>query len=89
MFLVDLFVRPEHRRDGHGGALLIELAAICRRRGYTRLEWHVLDWNTPAQAFYRTLGGRPLDDWTTWRLDEAAIRALTAGAVTRSGVLEG
>jgi GNAT superfamily N-acetyltransferase len=89
MFLVDLFVRPEHRRDGHGAALLIELAAICRRRGYARLEWHVLDWNTPAQAFYRTLGGRPLDNWSTWRLDEAAILALTAGAVTRSGVLEG
>jgi GNAT superfamily N-acetyltransferase len=89
MFLVDLFVRPEHRRDGHGSALLIELAAICRRRGYARLEWNVLDWNTSAHAFYRTLGGRPLDDWSTWRLDEATILSLTAAVVTRSDVLEG
>jgi GNAT superfamily N-acetyltransferase len=89
IFLVDLFVQPEHRRDGHGRALLTGLAAICRRRGYARLEWNVLEWNTPAQAFYRTLGACPLDGWSTWRLDETAILALTAGEVTRFGALPG
>jgi GNAT superfamily N-acetyltransferase len=68
IWLEDLFVRPEHRRLGIGRRLLTELAATCAQRGWTRLEWAVLDWNEPAQAFYRSLGAAPQDEWTTWRV---------------------
>jgi len=63
IWLEDLFVRPEYRRLGIGGALLDEL----RRRTSGRIEWSVLDWNTSAQDFYRSLGAESLDEWTTWR----------------------
>jgi GNAT superfamily N-acetyltransferase len=63
IWLEDLFVRPGHRRGGHGRALLDAL----RSRTDGRVEWSVLNWNTPAQDFYRTLGAAPLDEWTVWR----------------------
>jgi GNAT superfamily N-acetyltransferase len=63
IWLEDLFVRPEHRGAGHGRALLDAL----RTRTSHRVEWNVLDWNEPAQGFYRNLGAFPMDDWTTWR----------------------
>jgi hypothetical protein len=60
--------------------LLAELARIATERGYRRLDWAVLDWNTPAQGFYRSLGAAPLEDWTTWRLTGPALPALAARA---------
>jgi GNAT superfamily N-acetyltransferase len=85
LYLEDLYVRPEHRRFGHGRALLAQLARVCAERGYPRLEWSVLDWNTPAQDFYRSLGATPQDDWTRWRMTGTAITALrtSAGQVRR------
>lgn len=71
--LEDLYVRPIHRGSGYGKALLARLAAICVERGYARLEWAVLDWNEPAIGFYQSLGARPLDGWTTYRLDGDAL----------------
>src|SRR3954468_24660187 len=62
--LEDLYVRPTVRGAGHGKALLTELARICVERGYERLEWSVLNWNTPAIGFYESLGARPQDEWT-------------------------
>jgi GNAT superfamily N-acetyltransferase len=69
IYLEDLYVRPEHRGKGLGRALLGQLARTCADRGYGRLEWWVLDWNEPAHGFYRSLGARPMDEWTVWRLD--------------------
>jgi GNAT superfamily N-acetyltransferase len=63
IWLEDLFVRPAYRRLGIGGALLDEM----RRRTNGRVEWSVLDWNTPAHAFYRMRGAAPLEEWTIWR----------------------
>ena len=63
IWLEDLFVSPEFRGQGHGRALL---AALRERTPY-RVEWSVLDWNEPAQGFYRALGAFPMDAWTTWR----------------------
>jgi GNAT superfamily N-acetyltransferase len=63
IWLEDLFVQPSARRHGHGGSLLRAL----RARTTGRVEWAVLDWNEPAQAFYRSIGAQPLDEWTTWR----------------------
>jgi GNAT superfamily N-acetyltransferase len=72
----DLFVHPHLRGHGYGLALLRELAALCVERGYTRLEWAVLDWNEPAIRFYDSLGASSLDEWTDRRLDGAALAAL-------------
>jgi GNAT superfamily N-acetyltransferase len=80
LWLEDLFVRPEARGAGLGKALLQELARTCVERGWARFEWWVLDWNVDAQGFYRSLGARPEDGWTTWRLDGEALAALGAQA---------
>jgi GNAT superfamily N-acetyltransferase len=80
LWLEDLFVRPEHRRGGVGRALLAHVAALAVARGHGRLEWSVLDWNEPALAFYRSLEARPLDDWTTHRVDGEALERLARGA---------
>ncbi|MBD0840347.1 GNAT family N-acetyltransferase [Streptomyces sp. TRM68416] len=75
IYLEDLYVRPTARGAGHGKALLTELARICVERGYQRLEWSVLNWNAPSIAFYESLGARPQDEWTVYRLtDEALLR---------------
>ena len=63
IWLEDLFVRPAHRGRGYGRALLEHL----REQTDGRVEWAVLDWNEPAIGFYRNLGARPLDGWTTYR----------------------
>ncbi|MFI1965830.1 GNAT family N-acetyltransferase [Streptomyces pathocidini] len=76
IYLEDLYVRPEARGRGHGKALLTELARICRDRGYTRLDWSVLDWNTPSIDFYRSLGAVPMDEWTGFRLTGEALDGL-------------
>ncbi|ASU82765.1 N-acetyltransferase [Nocardiopsis gilva YIM 90087] len=76
IYLEDLYVRPEMRGHGYGKALLAELAAICVDRGYTRLEWSVLDWNTPSIDFYKSLGAVPMDEWTVYRLADDSLTAL-------------
>ncbi len=78
IYLEDLFVRPSHRGKGHGKALLLELARIAVQRGCGRLEWAVLDWNTPAIEFYRSLGAVPMHEWTVFRVAGDALRALGA-----------
>ena len=78
LYLEDLFVLPEARGDGVGGALMTALAKLCIDRDYGRFEWSVLDWNEPAIAFYRRLGAIPLDAWTVQRLTGAALAALAS-----------
>jgi GNAT superfamily N-acetyltransferase len=73
LYLEDLFVFETHRGHGVGKALLKRLAAITHERGWARMEWAVLDWNAPAQGFYRALGAFPKDQWTVWRLGGAAL----------------
>lgn len=78
LYLEDLYVRPEHRGAGIGLALLRGVAAEAVRRGGGRVDWIVLDWNTPALDFYRRIGARPKDDWTLMRLEGDALRQLAA-----------
>ncbi len=76
VYLEDLFVRPEARGTGLGKALLKRLAGIAIERDCARLEWWVLDWNDPAIAFYKKLGAKPMDEWTTFRVDGDALTTL-------------
>lgn len=78
LYLEDLFVRPAFRRNGIGLALLRELARIAVGERCDRFVWQVLDWNTPAIAFYESLGARPLREWITMRVEGEAIGALAA-----------
>lgn len=78
IWLEDLFVEPEHRGTGLGRELLATLAALCVERGYTRLEWWVLNWNEPSIGFYRSLGAVSQDEWTTFRMDGDALQRLGA-----------
>ncbi len=81
IYLEDLFVLPEYRRQGIGKALLSKLAQIAVERNCGRLEWSVLDWNEPAQEFYRSMGASILDDWRICRVTEEALTQLAAIAV--------
>jgi GNAT superfamily N-acetyltransferase len=80
VYLEDLFVRPEARGSGLGKALLAALAQIAIQRDCARLEWWVLDWNDPAISFYKKLGAKPMDEWTTFRVDGDALDTLAQGA---------
>lgn len=73
IYLEDLFVRPSSRGRGYGKALLTHLARECVRRGYARLQWSVLDWNTPSIDFYKSLGAEAQDEWTVYRLSGSAL----------------
>jgi GNAT superfamily N-acetyltransferase len=79
LYLEDLFVKPEKRGKGYGRALLVELAKIARDRGCGRMEWAVLNWNEPAIKFYRTLGAKPMNEWTVFRLTREEIAKLANG----------
>lgn len=74
LYLEDLFVRPEQRGRGVGSALLAHLARLANRRGCSRFEWAVLDWNTSAQEFYHSVGAEILHDLRVCRLSGDALR---------------
>ncbi len=75
IYLEDLFVLPEYRRRGHGKALIRQLARIALERDCGRLEWSCLDWNQPSIDFYLSIGARPMDEWTTYRLSDTTLRS--------------
>jgi GNAT superfamily N-acetyltransferase len=79
VYLEDLYVQPGHRGTGLGRELLRTLAEVCVERGFSRLEWSVLDWNTPSIEFYKAAGAVPMDEWTVFRLTDDALRAFAAG----------
>jgi GNAT superfamily N-acetyltransferase len=79
IYLEDLYVRPELRGRGYGRVLLQSLAQVCIERGYGRLEWWVLDWNSPAIDFYRSLDAEAMDEWTVFRLTGQSLKAMAAG----------
>lgn len=83
IYLEDLYVRQSVRGQGLGKALLVELARIAHARGCPRMEWAVLDWNTPAMDFYKSIGANPMSEWTTWRLKGEAIAKLASAQAAR------
>lgn len=80
IYLEDLFVRPALRGKGIGKALLSHLAKECVANGWSRLQWAVLDWNTPSIAFYKSIGAVMLDEWTLCKVAGPALTALAEGS---------
>ncbi len=76
IYLEDLYIKPEFRARGYGKALLKHLAQICDKQGYGRLQWWVLDWNSPAIEFYRSFGAEAMDEWTVYRTSGQALKDL-------------
>lgn len=76
IWLEDLFVQPEYRGRGIGRLLLAHLARLAIERDCGRVEWAVLDWNTPSIGFYESLSARGMTEWTTFRLTGDALNAL-------------
>lgn len=84
MYLEDLFVRPSHRGKGFGKALLATLAQMAKERKCGRLEWAVLNWNEPAIGFYKSLGAKPMDTWTVYRMTDEPLTQLASSSPHRS-----
>ena len=78
VYLEELYLQHAVRCLGLGKALLGELARIAVARDCARLEWWVLDWNEPSIAFYKSLGAKPMDEWTVMRVDGAALAELAS-----------
>ena len=76
IYLEDLFVRPAFRGKGIGKALLAHLAELCVENGWSRMQWSVLDWNTPSIDFYKSLGAEMMDEWKLVRINGPALSQL-------------
>ena len=71
--LEDLIVKDEMRGKGIGYALYSEIIKQGKKDGVRRIDWHVLDWNTPAVEFYKKSGANVFDDWRLAQMDEEGI----------------
>mgnify|MGYP003615019379 FL=1 len=76
LYLEDLYIEPEHRGKGYGKTLLIELTKIAKAENCGRMEWSVLNWNTSAIDFYKSLQAKPMEEWSVYRLDQKGIADL-------------
>lgn len=76
LYLEDLFVDPEFRGRAFGKTMMVYLARLARQRDCGRFEWSVLNWNQPSIDFYRSLGARPLEEWTVYRLAGVELERL-------------
>jgi len=74
IYLEDLYVKPEYRKNGIGLNLMKTLAKICVDRGYERFQWWVLNWNEPSIKFYESIGALPMNEWTVYRLSGEALK---------------
>jgi GNAT superfamily N-acetyltransferase len=71
--LEDLIVKADQRGTGAGFALYKEIIKQGKKDKVRRIEWNVLDWNTPAIAFYEKSGAKVLEDWRVVQMDESGI----------------
>lgn len=78
IYLEDLFVLPAYRGQGIGQRLLRHLAQLAIERDCGRLEWNVLDWNSPAIAFYQRMGAELKPEWELCRVTGDALTSLAA-----------
>ena len=80
LFLEDIYVRDQYRGKGIGKKLLGGVASLARQQNCFGVRWQVLDWNTPAIEFYKSLGATFLDEWKTVSLDGDALEHLASAA---------
>jgi GNAT superfamily N-acetyltransferase len=80
LYLEDLFVQPEYRNNGYGRTLFLRVAEIAAKKGFGRMEWSVLGWNSRAIDFYKRLGAESMEEWCLYRLDDHGLSALLSGA---------
>ncbi len=78
IWIEEIYVRPRFRGQGVARALLTRVSSIAVERGCGRIDFSVLNWNELAHGFYRRVGAYPMSDWTQWRIEEPAFRALAA-----------
>ena len=78
IYLEDLFVQPEYRKQGLGKEFMKVLAKLCVESGYERFQWWVLDWNTPSIDFYKSIGAVAMDEWTVFRLSGDELKTFAA-----------
>tara|TARA_R100000789_G_scaffold76839_2_gene72219 strand:- start:3620 stop:4099 length:480 start_codon:yes stop_codon:yes gene_type:complete len=76
LYLEDLFVQPEFRKQGIGKALFKKVAEVAVERNCGRMEWSVLDWNEPSIEFYKSMGAVAMEEWTVYRLAGATLKAV-------------
>jgi GNAT superfamily N-acetyltransferase len=69
LYMEDIFVISDYRRHGIGKSLFMKLLEIAKSEGCGRMEWSVLDWNSPALGFYLRQGAKPMSDWTVYRIE--------------------
>ncbi len=74
LFVEDIFVEPERRRQGAGRALLLEMARIANERNCVRMEFQVLDWNDSAVDFYESFGAEFVTNWLPYAVDCASFK---------------
>jgi len=78
LYLEDLFVLKDYRKRGIGTSLLKRLAEIALDKGCGRMEWSCLDWNEPSIKYYLSIGAKPMDEWTVYRLTPLELRKLVS-----------
>ncbi len=76
IYLEDIYVKPQLRGKGIGKSLLLSLVKLAKERNCGRVEWAVLNWNESSIKFYKSLGAKPMNQWTVYRLSEDEINSL-------------
>jgi len=77
LYLEDLFVLPERRKGGVGGALLKKVVSLAHERGCGRVEWTALDWNVNAQQVYeQRIGAKRMSEWLLYRMTREDMQRL-------------
>ena len=77
LYIEDIYIREKFRGKGFGKEIFKFLAEKAKENKCRRMEWVCLNWNKSAQSFYKSLGALPMDEWTTFRLNEQDINKLT------------
>ena len=70
LYLEDFYILEEYRKNGYGKMFFKELLKIAKDNNCGRMEWVCLNWNTPSINFYKSMGAKSMDEWTTYRLEE-------------------